>query len=122
MKIINRTAFLAMPDGTVFSKYEPCVFGELLIKGKSLDGGSGDFCYQSIVDAIASTGSGDFGDKLFDAEENGTSLPMDFDCQGRDGTFEMDQLFAVFEPRDVRQLIERLEQALSDQMRGAGDE
>lgn len=112
MRIVDRKTFLAMPAGTVFAKYEPCVFGEMLIKGESLPD---DFCYQSIVDAIECTSDRDAMEALFQAEHTGMSIPMDFDCQGRDGCFDQDQLFAVFESADVVKLIERLRQALLHQ-------
>lgn len=118
MKIVNRATFLAMPEGTVFAKYEPCVFGELMIKGESL---FNDFCYQQIVDAIECAGSGDFADKLFDAQEQGKSLTMDFYCQGRDGCFDDDQLFAVWELENVRGLIHRLTETLPSPSEGAND-
>jgi len=35
-------------------------------------------------------------------------LTMDFDSYGRDGLFDGDQLFAVWESNDVKALIERL--------------
>jgi len=110
MRIIDRKTFLEQPPGTVYAKYEPCFFGPLLIKGDSLPN---DFGYQQIADAIDCTGSGDFADKLFFAQENGESIPMDFDCQGRDGLFDDDQLFAVFDRVDVEQLIARLKDALA---------
>lgn len=49
MKIINRTQFLAMPEGTVYSKFEPCFFGEISIKGESV---ANDWWHQPICDAI----------------------------------------------------------------------
>ena len=111
MKIVDRKTFIAMPPGTVFSKYEPCVFGDLLIKGDSLPN---DFCYQQIADAIDCSGSGDYEDKLFLSQETGSSLEMDFDCQGRDGCFDEGQLFAVWERGDVKALILRFQQAVED--------
>lgn len=105
MKIVNRTQFLALPAQTLFSKYEPCCFGELEIKSDSL---RNDWLTQDIAGAIANNGSEDFASKLFDAEINGTSLPMDFDCLGRDGCFDEGQLFAVWEKADVEALIGRL--------------
>ena len=53
-----------------------------------------------------------FFDKLHDALENGTSLDMDFRCSGRDGCFEKDQLFAVWEKKDVEMLISRLQECI----------
>lgn len=108
MRIVNLEAFLAMPSGTLYAKYEPCVFGPLEIKCESL--GSRDFVAQGIVDAISSTDSGDWGDKLQFAKDYGDSLKMDFNCAGRDGCFVDDQLFAVFESDDVSALIERIKQ------------
>ena len=114
MKIINRKAFLKLPAGILFSKYEPCSFEPLAIKGDSLmfDEWRGDFCTQEIHDAIDSHSSGDFGDKLDDALDRGESLSMDFNCEGRDGCFDQDQLFAVWEKVDVKGLIKRLEKIL----------
>lgn len=111
MKIVDRKTFLAMPAGTVFAKYQPCYFEGLEIKGDSL---SNDYCFQQIVDALEVHDSGEFGDKLFESQEKGTSVPMDFYCQGRDGGFDDMQLFAVFEKQDVEALIERLRTAVRD--------
>ena len=106
MKILDRAQFLAMPENTLFSKYAPCYFEALTIKGETLE--TDDFLEQAIDGAIASTGSENYSSLLFDAKHYGVSLRMDFDCLGRDGCFETDQLFAVYEPQDVAALIERL--------------
>ena len=113
MKIVDFKTFIATPPGTVYAKYEPCVFDELCIKGNSL--GEHDFCYQSIADAVDSNGSTEWFHFLDEGKASGTSIPMNFDCQGRDGLFDYDQLYAVFEATDVRALIERLERAVKDQ-------
>ena len=105
MKIVNRDAFLKLPNGTLFSKYTPCIFGELMIKEDSL---SNDFIYQEIIDAIDSNSSEEIYDKLEDSQINGTEIAMDFHCCGRDGCFEDDQLFAVWSNDDRLALIYRL--------------
>lgn len=111
MKIINRKAFLAMPAGTVFSTYDPSIFGPLTIKEETLP--TNDFLEQQIADAIECNGGGDFCDKLDMAQETGASLAMDFYCLGRDGLFEPDDgLFAVWERADVEALIKRLQETL----------
>lgn len=113
MKIVNRDTFIGLPSGVIFSKYKPCVFGELMIKGESIifDNGN-DFYYQDIADAIDCHDSGEFADKLFDSEANGTNLPMDFECQGRDGLFDKEQLFAVWSADDVADLMARLKHCI----------
>ena len=112
MKIINRKTFLALPAGTVFSKYETGAFGPLTIKCSS-DYGN-DFLVQYIADAIKCTGSEDFVGRLDASEATGESMPMDFDCIGRDGCFEDWQLFAVWERADVEALIARLTKTLQE--------
>ena len=111
MKIVNRSDFLSLPVGTLFSKYKPCVFGPLEIKGDNI--GRNDFSAQQIADAVYASDSGEFADILFDAEENGSNFKMDLNCEGRDGLFDDDQLFAVWERDDVLSLIERLQRTIT---------
>jgi hypothetical protein len=110
MKIVDRKTFLSMPPETLFSKYSPCVFGDLMIKGNTV--GENDFLCQQIADAIAHDSSNEFADKLTTAQDTGASLAMDFDYEGRDGMYDHDQLFAVWEPADVVALIERLRRCI----------
>jgi hypothetical protein len=105
VKIVNKKEFLKQPPGILFSKYRPCVFDLLMIKGESL---INDFYYQDIADGLDCESGEDFVGKLSDSEKNGTELKMDFYCQGRDGLFEDDQLFAVWSDDDRDALIDRL--------------
>ena len=111
MKIVNRETFLELPPGTLFSKYRHCYMEALEIKGDSL---RNDYCFQQIAEAIACTSSVQHTDLLDDMATAGLSVPVDLNCQGRDGCFEMDQLFAVWEHADVEALVARLQQALID--------
>lgn len=109
MKIVKRERFLQMRPGTLFAKYQPCYFEELSIKGVSI--GSEDFSFQEIVASIDSRSSADFAEKLAAAELEGISLAMDFEIESRDGCFDPEQLFAVFERDDLLQLLQRLMRA-----------
>lgn len=106
MKIVDRKTFLARPVNTLFSKYQPCAFGDLMIKGDNC--GDNDFHSQAIADAIRYNDSEDFIVKLEEARVTGCSLDMDFRSEGRDGMFDDAQLFAVWEAADVRDLLGRL--------------
>lgn len=108
MKIVNLDQFIVMPPGTLFAKYKPCYFDDLCIKGESIRE-TRDFFYQQIVDSIDAHDSGQFADLLFESERTGKSIPMNFSVEGRDGCFEPDQLFAVWERADVKSLIARLQ-------------
>lgn len=113
MKILNRDKFIQLPENTLYTEYQPCNFGNLTIKGTSMiwDHGN-DYQTQEIHDAIKCGGSDEFFDILDKAEKSEESMEMDFDCQGRDGCYEMDQLYAVWEKKDIEQLIDRLKKCL----------
>lgn len=111
MKIIDRKTFLTMPAGTVFSKYQPNVFGTLQIKGETI---WNDFFVQDIAEAIRCSSSDEFFDILDEAQETGVSVQLDFNCEGRDGEFDEDQWFAVWDNNDVAGLIERLSNCLEE--------
>ena len=113
MKIVDRKTFLALTNETLFSKYSPQIIEDILIKVGTSD--SGDFYYQDIATAIDSTGSDDYSDKLDAAEKNGISLKMDFDCVSRDGLWDKNQLFLVWEKEDVVMLIDRLKRCLPEE-------
>ena len=109
MRIVDRETFLAMPEGTVFAKYQPSVFEHLSIKGETI---GNDFYYQQIVDAVEAPNSDRWAALLDESQVSGRELEMDFETQGRDGCFDDDQLFAVFSKQDVAQLIDRLKRCL----------
>lgn len=95
-----------MPQGTVYSYYEPCVFNDLNIKTHNI--GDSDFGYTSIIGEIDVMSSDDFSNKC-DEMEKGKSVPMDFACGRREGLFNNEQLFAIYEDEDVEKLIYRLQ-------------
>lgn len=110
MKIVNLETFRAMPENTLFSKYEPCAFGELQIKYKTIE--LDFFATDGLSSCVDAVSTDDFMTKLEDARNNGTAVELDFDTISRDGMFEEGQLFAVWEKADVEQLIERLKLCL----------
>lgn len=118
MKIVDRKAFLEMPANTLYAKYGHCYFDDLHIKGESIVGHEGeliDWFYQDIAGALATANSIEWTDKLFASHEGGTSIEMDFNCEGRDGCFDKEQLFAIYEKKDVVALIARLSETLVKQ-------
>jgi len=106
MNILNREKFLALPPGVLFCKYEPCVFGPLCIKDTNCD--ENDFFYLDIANAVDVNSTEDFLDQMTEAKDKGVSVRTNFDCVSRDGLFDNDQLFAVWESEDVLGLIKKL--------------
>jgi len=110
MKIVNLEAFRALPANTVFSYYTPYCFDDLRIKGETWDV---DFLSSGIVDAIDHTGNANEMFAIMDTSaKHGDSIVMNFHEMERDGGYEKDQLFAVWEQVDVRDLITRLQECL----------
>jgi hypothetical protein len=114
MRIVNRKTFLVLPPGTVFSEYEPCVFTGLFIKTETCRGG-GDYCEQDLIGNVKCHDSGEFGEILEDARENGQPFDLDFNVDCRNGCFNFDQLYVVYETKDIQQLIERLRQCCPEE-------
>jgi hypothetical protein len=111
MRIINLEEFRDLPEGAIFMKYYPCVFDALSMKGKTLPS---DFYSLDIAQEIKSKGSDDTHGKLLAAQRDpNISLEMDFSVFGRDGLFDKDQLFAVYEKKDVYGLINKLTECLN---------
>lgn len=109
MKIIDRETFITMPEGTVFSEYEPCYFGPLMIKGATV--GAVDWYEQTVSDAFDFNDTDDLYRKC-DAAVNGGNLPITLNCETRNGMFDDDQLFAIWDQRDIAALITRLQRSL----------
>ena len=111
MKILVRSEFLALPAGTVFSKYEPYAFDDLSIKGGTIQPDS-DFFYQQLTDSVECSSSDELRKILSSAVSSGSSIELDLYSTSRDGEFKKNQLFAVWEHRDVERLILRLQATL----------
>jgi hypothetical protein len=105
MRIVDLQTFRELPVGTVYAKFKPNYFGDLCVKGDTWEH---DFLTADLCCCVESNGSEDLFDKLDRMVKEGVSLPLDFDYYGRDGMFEPDQLFAVYERADVEQFIFKL--------------
>ena len=103
---------MELPEGTIFSYYEPCCFRELFIKDSNPEPDYPDFSCSGLIGAVDHSSSNDFSE-FCDRMEKGESLPVDFEFSGREGLFDDEQLFAIYEKEDVKKLIIRLTDTLS---------
>ncbi len=116
MKIVDRRTFLELPEDTVFADYANDLFGELgpvSIKGhthRDANGVAFDFDRQELTQLEWRDGA-EFA-RVVCAAEGGASVALDLDCTARDDCAEQ-QRYAVWEPQDVAQLIERLRRCAS---------
>lgn len=106
MRIVKREEFLKMSSDTLFSLYTPQYFEDIMIKGDTI--WPNDYRVQYIIEAVDCRSSEEFTEILCNAEENGTPFKMDFECWSRDGLYDNDQLYAVWDEEDVKALITRL--------------
>lgn len=105
MRFVNREQFLKLPANTVFLEYDPHVLGSICIKGDTIN--YMEFRVQELTEVLE-TGDSHCYSILEDAIESGNSFDLDLNCSGRDQLFDEDQLFLVWEQKDVIQLVARL--------------
>ena len=118
MKIVNRPQFMELPPGTLYRKFiTEFAFEELEVKFESLPSEKnpeyGDFVCMPLSDIDWNGPNGMF-DRLEDMMEKGASYPLDLDCAGRDGCFEREAMFLVYEKDDVVALRNFLNGLLED--------
>ena len=112
MKIYRRDEFLKLPAGTIFAKGKPQYFESLSVKADSLPN---DFIYRQLVWFESHGDTGDEFDQGFRFEamvDHGASFPMN-QSYGRDGCFDNEDLFLVYERADLLELRGVLDAALA---------
>lgn len=101
MKIINREEFLQLPAQTLFHKYEPDVYGELQIKVcNPSDGWHDDFVVDYLFGFVG-------GLEWYEEVEINKEFKFDGSIQ-RDGLYNKNQLFAVYDNQDIESLMTKL--------------
>lgn len=113
MRIYRRSEFMTLPAGIIYCKGKPWHFDGLCIKGETIvhgDGMAGDWCYcnPAWVDAHD---SGEAAYRLEEMLATGASWPCEKD-DSRDGCFDEDDIFLIFEAGDLMWLEERIKDAI----------
>lgn len=96
MKIVNRKEFLALPSGTYYMKYSPLYNEELHIKSDSTES---DWYYTEVDFTAVECQEGtqyEEGTLFADCPDAG-KIAIEFGWSSRDGLFDEDQKFLVFE-------------------------
>lgn len=109
MRIVNRKEFSELPNGTLFSEYNPVVFQGLFIKCEQMGSDYGEL---SLIGNVKAASSDQSFQILESAEENGTSFDLDFESYGRNGIFNEEQKYAIYERKDIEELIQALKETL----------
>lgn len=100
MRLYQRAEFLKLPEGTIFNKGVQWNFGCLSVKGESTN--YNDF-YCCDLDWVDGNNSEECFDRLDSMLKDGASFPaQDSGC--RDGLFDDDAIFLVWERADLEKL------------------
>ena len=114
MKIVNKKEFMELKTPIVFSHYSPCQIEGLYV---CVDNSSmkNDFVQASLIDDVVPIGdepeswsSGDVFDLLYDAEKNKTPFKLDLEFNGREGLYDDNKLYAVYDDEDITRLTDKL--------------
>ena len=106
MKIVNREDFLKLPANTVYCKYGDGPFGEIEIKASDPQDDWGNDYVVNYLNTYCETPF-DKDTTLGDIEL-GTEFRFDENQTSRDGLYDYDQLFAVFDNDDIMQVVDKL--------------
>jgi hypothetical protein len=113
MKLLNRKEFLKLPEGTLYAKYYQDIFDDICVKDASIgvDEEIGVFYTMPLINISDDAFDNDHADAS-DSFVKTKQCELDFDCYGRDGFFDEDQLFAVFEAKELSEMTKILQTAL----------
>jgi len=111
MRIVNRAEFLSLPANTVYVKYDKHYGLSQIIEIKAStpeDGWGDDF----VVNHLSVFVEDPYSDIDVDFEKINDTFRFEINQTIRDGLFEADQLFAVFDNEDVERVINKLKACL----------
>lgn len=108
MRVYNRDDFLKLPAGTLYAKGVQWAFDGLMVKA---DTWGDDWVCLNVQD-IEAFDSGENCARLDEMLEAGASYPMN-DAYGRDGYFDKDAVFLVYERDDLLKLQNLISAALA---------
>lgn len=112
MRIVSKKTFMALPQGTIFSEYKPCIISGLFIKGCNPGEWRSDYLELDLIESVECKDSEERVDILDNSELDGSEFKFDYELYGRNGLFEDDQLYLVYSKEDVKRLIDVLSKTL----------
>lgn len=113
MRLYNRQEFMKLPAGTIFAKGKEWYFESIDVKDETCvhEGKNIDFFVHGL-DWVDADSSDQAFERLEDMKTNGTSYPMQ-NSISRDGCFDEEDLFLVYEKKDLKRLQVMIEKALT---------
>lgn len=125
MKVYNRKDFINLPKNTIYSRvYNRGEFEGLFCKTSELDNSphslKNDWYEQDLIGELGFKPNSDDGTESYihftQVMEKGLEFETDLDLVGRDGMFDDEDLFVVWNKNDVKKLIHYLGEAIGEYM------
>lgn len=107
MRILDRDAFLALPDNVMFAMFAHGYMGPLCIRGAASPD-MNQYLYSEISQAIVRHLGEDPLMSLVKAYNSGEDIELDFETQKCEREIMPNQLFMTWDRDDVTRLIRRL--------------
>lgn len=111
MRIVKFDEFIELPEGTVYGFYRPCFTNDLYIKGESLNSKQ-DWFYSCITPCNFDYNNDCQNIDAMQAMENGEHCVLDVSIQERDGMFDYDRMFLIYEEEDILKIINKLKSCI----------
>ena len=110
MRIVTKQEFYKLPSGTLYSEYKPCIFIGLKIKNDTIFDGDEpiDFFYEDLIGNVDANSFDDFLNMLNKSQKEKTEFKLDFKCSERDGLFEDDTFYAVYNTDEILALSNKI--------------
>lgn len=112
MKIVNKSEFLELPNGILYSKYESLgIITGLFVKTDSLHN---DWVYIDLISNVDCQDTGEFFDIMSAVESKVLDkFRFDLECGERDGVFDSEGMFVVYDKEDAIQLLDTIQKIVS---------
>lgn len=104
MKIVNTEEMAKLPEGVIYSEYEPCILGDLKVKGEVLNEGNETewaHWYDADINDV---------EHMLDDLKAADSSPFEI-IYSRD-VYKPEELFAIWELEDLKELSKVINNAI----------
>jgi hypothetical protein len=114
MKIVDRKTFLSLPKGTVYVKAAyGHISSEICVKESEPSHFKDDWYYSELAGDIDKEGMPDYNARTTWAIDSDSDFKFDTDVISRDGYFDEDQKFAIYDMEDIEQVINKLQELIN---------
>lgn len=108
MRIVKRPELLKIleKENIIYSEVNDYVI-DGLYEGLCSDYES-DFIYNDLLTSLDVNDSDEYFDTLANAKDYGVEFRLDLDCTSRDGLFNDDQEYMIYDKEDIKKLVDKL--------------